>query len=446
MLPKEGELRGSRGVTKLEPKVMRLLLCLANQAGRAVDRETLIDTVWDGRAISDEALFRCVAELRKKLGDSSSAPEYVQTVHKIGYRLIAPVDRLEQSLSGRSPEPAATPSTETEAAVPGWAFPLKLDGLEILRLLGSGSMANVHLAREPALERLVAVKTFLADANADDNARRRLLREARAAARLVHPNVTTVYRVGELADGVPYIVQQYIDGPNLAELIEVEGPMNPRRALRHLRQLASALAAAHAKRIVHRDVKPANILIDSNDDRAFLSDFGLAGLQETGRGEPTRLTLAGELLGDPRFISPEQARGESVTPVCDVYSLGIVAALLLTGRYPYDESGETDPISLHLRATPRMLNTLRPDLSEEIARIVHRCLEKEPRRRPSAEQLVRLLESEIGDEATGTAVQDRNIPADIDGESPRSFRRRLQIGIAVLAIVTMAAAVWFGTN
>ena len=158
-----------------------------------------------------------------------------------------------------------------------------------------------------------------------------------------------------------------------------------------LRKIASAIAAAHANRIIHRDVKPANVLIEKGTDTPFLSDFGLAGIQETGRSAATRLTLAGEILGDPRYISPEQIKGELVTPACDVYSFGIVAIEVLTGRYAYDETDEDDAALLHVRAAPLDLAEAKPDLDRKVASLVQRCLDRAPDRRPTAEQLVRLL-------------------------------------------------------
>ena len=390
VLPLEGELRSADGVERLEPKVMRLLVCLAEQAGQAVTRDTLIDEVWDGRVVSDEALFRCVAELRKRLGDSSSAPVFVQTVHKIGYRLIAPVERAAVDRGGEGPRRTVTQDAALQS-IDGWPHPLELDGLEIIRLLGSGSMANVFLARDVALERLVAVKTFIAGQTIDDNARKRLLREARAVARFSHPHVAAVYRVGELPDGEPYIVQQYIDGANLAQILHVERKLDTDRSLHIMRSVASAVAAAHAKRIIHRDIKPANIILDAAGEHAYLTDFGLAGIQETGHDNATRLTLAGEVLGEPRYISPEQARGEPVTPASDIYSFGVVAFLMLSGRYPYDESVDPDPAMLHVRARPLDLLPLVPELTADTATLVQRCLEKTADLRPTAEQLTRLL-------------------------------------------------------
>ncbi|MBT8099863.1 MAG: protein kinase, partial [Gammaproteobacteria bacterium] len=326
--PMQGELRGPSGSQHIEPKVMKLLLCLAERHGEVVERDTLIDVVWDGRVVSDEALFRCVAELRKRLGDSRKNPRYIRTVHKIGYQLVSAVSFEDAD--------SKSVSSVDEPAILHWPHLQRFDNLEVIRHLGSGLMAHVHLARDIALERLVAIKTLRSDLNMSSNARQRFYREAKAAARLNHPNVTAIYRIGELSSDRPYIVQQFVEGKNLAELIEVEGALEIGYAISLLRELAAALAEAHHERIIHRDLKPGNILIEADSGRALLSDFGIAGIQETGRRDATQLTLAGEMLGEPRYMSPEQVRGEKATAQCDIYSYGLVAFEILSGRYAYD--------------------------------------------------------------------------------------------------------------
>ncbi len=425
VLPAEGQFRGPDGVVNVEPKVMRLLVCLASNVGQAVNHDALIADVWNDRVVSDGAVFRCIAELRKKLGDSGTKPRYVQTVHKIGYRLIEPVRALEH---GSYPKLASDFVPQEGRSVEAWEHPLQHDGLEIIRLLGKGSMAQVHLAREASLERLVAVKTLKSELTSDVNACQRFEREAQAAARLLHPNVTTVYRVGTLPDGAPYIVQQFVEGRTLAQMLEVEGELSVERAVDMFSELASALAAAHNKRIIHRDVKPGNILVEQESGRVLLTDFGIAGIQETGSTQMARLTRVGEILGDPRYISPEQARGDPLTAQCDIYSLGIVAFMLFGRRYPYEEDLAVDPATVHIKNTPQSLADIRQDLPAPITRIVQQCLQKNPSTRPTAEQVVRHL---AGEDATD--------------EKPGQMRKRsrklamFSVGIAATIVILIVA-------
>ena len=183
---------------------------------------------------------------------------------------------------------------------------------QILRLLGEGSVAQVYLARERALQRLVAIKFMKSQFAQDDTARKRFEREARSAAKIHHQNVATVHRVGSLEDQTPFIIMEYIEGRNLADALQAEGVMTIEEACHTLSQVASALAAAHEKGIVHRDVKPDNVVRERDSDRVVLTDFGIAGILETGTETITRLTQQGQLLGDPRYMSPEQL-GEALT-------------------------------------------------------------------------------------------------------------------------------------
>ena len=195
---------------------------------------------------------------------------------------------------------------------------------KIVRLLGEGAMARVYVAREAALRRLVAIKVLNSEVAEDEIARKRFERESRSAAKIRHQNVATVYRVGSLDDETPFMIMEYIEGKNLADALKAEGVMTVEQACRTLGQLASALAAAHENGIVHRDVKPENVVRERDSDRIVLTDFGIAGILETGTETITRLTKQGQLLGDPRYMSPEQLLGESVTDESDVYSLGIM--------------------------------------------------------------------------------------------------------------------------
>ncbi|HSJ06196.1 MAG TPA: serine/threonine-protein kinase, partial [Longimicrobiales bacterium] len=249
-----------------------------------------------------------------------------------------------------------------------------LPDLEILRPLGSGVTAHVHLAREPALQRLVAVKVLRPEAAADAVARRRFEREAQSAARITHPNVTAIHRVGRLPDDTPYIVMEYVEGRTVSDVMAAGGDFDLATARRLLTAVASALAAAHDRGIVHRDLRPGNVFVENRTGRAILADFGIAALLDSGSSAATRLTQAGVLVGDVRRMSPEQIRGEPVTSQSDVYSFGVLAYEMLTGHSPYRRETDAALMAAHLRQEPRRLADLLEDVDPALAGIIERCL------------------------------------------------------------------------
>jgi serine/threonine protein kinase len=263
--------------------------------------------------------------------------------------------------------------------------------LEVLRLLGSGDTANVYLAREPALQRLVAVKVLHSDLAADTVARQRFEREAQSAARISHPNVTAIYRVGRLAGDVPYMVMEHIDGRTVRDILESGTAFQYPEARSLLASVAAALCAAHDRGIVHRDVRPGNVFVENRTTRAVIGDFGIAALLESGAASAARLTGAGVKLGETRYMSPEQIRGEQVTEQSDVYAFGILAYEVLSGRGPYDAKGEAQMIAAHLQREPLKLRDLRGDIDPSVAALIERCLGKEPNRRPRAQEIALAL-------------------------------------------------------
>jgi serine/threonine protein kinase len=267
--------------------------------------------------------------------------------------------------------------------------------LRVIRLLGRGSVASVYLAREAALDRPVAVKVLSPGPSRDEKVRRRFEREARSAAKISHANVTSVYQVGRLSTGVPYFVMEYVEGRNLEDGLRAGGPMSEEDARATLAGIAAALAAAHAKEIIHRDVKPANVLRDNDTGRIVLTDFGVAAVRDTGHEDTsTRLTVQGEVLGDMRYVSPEHLQGEPLTELADVYSLGMLGYELLTLTSPYEASSNAELAAAHLRQTPTPLETLRPGTDPALANLLGRCLAKRPEHRPAAAEVARLLLAE----------------------------------------------------
>jgi eukaryotic-like serine/threonine-protein kinase len=280
--------------------------------------------------------------------------------------------------------------TETTGPDAAMLAGLKPD-LEILRQLGSGDTANVYLAREPALRRLVAVKVLRPDVAANTVARRRFEREAQSAARISHSNVTAIYRVGRLAGDVPYMVMEYIDGRTVQEILAAGSTFDLGYARGLLASIAAALAAAHERGIVHRDVRPGNVFVENRTARAVLGDFGIAALLESGAASATRLTMLGVKLGDTRYMSPEQLRGEPVTEASDMYAFGILAYEVLTGRGPYEAKGEAQMMAAHVKGEPLKLRELRADVDPAVAARVEGCLAKDPNLRPRAQEIAAAL-------------------------------------------------------
>jgi len=264
--------------------------------------------------------------------------------------------------------------------------------LKLVRILGQSSMARVFLARDTLLKRLVAVKILLENLSADPTSRKRFIREAQAAARISHPCVTPVYTVGTLGNDVPYIEMQYIESNNLAEILQSHGRFDVRATRKLLAQLAMALAAAHDSRVIHRDVKPANVLVEHDSGRVFLTDFGVAGILESGGEEVTRLTREGERLGDPTYMSPEQLRADVLTPQSDIYSLGLLGYELLTLHGPFGDADITDVAAAHIRRVPIDLHEVYPDIPADLSDVLKRCLSKKPEHRPRAKELADLFE------------------------------------------------------
>jgi serine/threonine protein kinase len=262
---------------------------------------------------------------------------------------------------------------------------------QFLRLIGVGGMGAVFLLREIALKRLVAVKVLAPSLAADASARARFTREARAAAALSHPNVVRVYAVGETAGlKLPYIVMQYVEGPSLAEWMQQHPRASERDARRVIGEVAAGLAAAHARNLLHRDVKPGNVLLEAESGRAYVADFGVSAALGSGTPDATgSLTATGHVVGTPIYMSPEQAAGEPLSPRSDVYSLGVMGYELLVGELPFKATTAMGWAAAHLRDTPTPVHNRRADLAPEVARLVDRCVAKDPAERPLAEEVSR---------------------------------------------------------
>lgn len=262
---------------------------------------------------------------------------------------------------------------------------------EILRSLGEGAMGSVFLAREPALQRLVAIKVPRRKLGSDPIVRKRFEREARAAARIKHPSAVDIHRIGHLPDGIPYLVMEYVEGRTLADVIKAEGPLPEPIALQILEQLAGALADAHSSGILHRDFRPGNVILAPDRGRAVLTDFGIAGILESASESVTRLTMTGQLLGSPAHMSPEQLSGEPLTGATDIFGLGILGYEVLTGQQPYRGETDAELAQAHLRQAPRRLTEIMPAAHPDVARLLENCLALNPAQRPAAASVARTL-------------------------------------------------------
>jgi serine/threonine protein kinase len=263
--------------------------------------------------------------------------------------------------------------------------------LEVVRRLGGGSRVAVFLARDPALQRLVAVKVLLPARARQEKARARFFREARAVARISHPNVVALYRIGTLPGNVPYVVMRYIRGHSLAERLAEHGPLPAAEGLAILEGVAAALEAAHARDILHRDLNPSNVLLDETSGQALLTDFGLALLLENGGDADDRLTTQGRVVGNLRYLSPEQLRGAEPSARADIWGFGVLAWEVLTGRGPFDAAGLRDQVQASLASEPADLAVERPDLPAPTVAMLARCLAKDPAARVDAAELARFL-------------------------------------------------------
>ena len=237
--------------------------------------------------------------------------------------------------------------------------------------IGTGGMATVYLAQDVILERPVAVKVLRLDFHTNEAAMRRFQREAQSATQLVHPNIVSVYDVGE-EDGTNYIVMEYVEGTDLKEYIRERGPLPPREAVRSMTQIVSAIELAHQNRIIHRDIKPQNILID-REGNVKITDFGIAiALSETS------LTQTNTLLGSVHYLSPEQARGGMATIRSDIYALGIVLYELLVGEVPFEGESAVSIALKHFQEPLPRISQMLPTVPQSLENVVLKATAKEP--------------------------------------------------------------------
>ncbi len=310
--------------------------------------------------------------------------------------------------------------------------------------LGSGGMSTVYLAQDEVLDRPVAIKLLHREISQEPDQLERFRREARTAARLSHPNLVSVIDAGE-DEGRPYIVFEYVDGETLKHTIEREHGLSVDEALAYAIEIGRGLIAAHGRKLVHRDIKPQNVLIDS-DGRARVTDFGIARSLE-GKG----MTATGRVLGTTDYVSPEQAMGEEVDERSDVYSLGVVLYEMLTGDVPYHAETQVGVAMKHVNEPMPDVLARRPEASAAVAAVIDRATAKDARDRyDSVGEMVRDLEATLEIEAArggGTSGEATTVLDSV----PRSRRRlggrrvsRAGILMAIVGAGLIAAALIFG--
>ena len=303
-----------------------------------------------------------------------------------------------------------------------------LAGYRIENLLGRGGMSSVYLAEHLRLQRNVALKLLAPDLAHDERFRERFLRESKLAASLDHPNVVPIYDADE-ADGVLYIAMRWVEGTDLRELLRRDRPLDHRRAVAIVTQAAAGLDAAHRRGLVHRDVKPGNLLI-GEDDHVYVSDFGLTKQASSQSG----LTATGQLVGTVDYVAPEQIQGQPVDARTDIYSLTCVLYEALVGAKPFEKDTEVATIWAHIQDPPPAPSAARPDLPKGLDAVIARGMAKRPDERyATCRELVEAARHELG-------VSSGEIPMP-PAVAARRFDRRVLAGAAALVGAVAVVAV-----
>jgi serine/threonine-protein kinase len=324
-----------------------------------------------------------------------------------------------------------------------------IGGYRIESLIGRGGMSVVYLAEDAHLHRRVALKFLAPELVADEKFQERFVRESRLAASLEHPNIVTVYDARE-ADGQLYLAMRYVAGTDLKRLIAAEGPFDPARTISIIAQAASALDAANAEGLIHRDVKPGNILIaprtsPDGRDRVYLADFGLTKRASSDSG----ITATGQFVGTLDYAAPEQFEGRTLDGRADVYSLGCVLYECLTGEVPFPRENQAALVYAHLNAPPPKVTTLRPELPPAIDAVVARAMAKQADDRyATAGELAAAAADALGVQAVAPVTPSTPVPRGAPAGSRPSRNRVVAIGagVVVLALVIGVVVANRGNN
>ena len=273
----------------------------------------------------------------------------------------------------------------------------------VLRKIGSGGMADVWLAEDSHLQRQVALKVLHSRFAQDREFVERFRREAESAASLHHPNVVAVFDRGDV-DGTYYIAMQYLQGRSLKQLIDIG--LTPAQSVYLIRQVLEGARFAHRNGVVHRDLKPHNVIVD-DEGKAVVTDFGIA------RAGVSEITQTGSVMGTPHYLSPEQAQGEEVTPVSDLYSIGVILYEALAGRVPFEGESAVAVAMKQVSQAPQRPSSINPEVSPALDAVVMRALEKSPGDRfQSADAFIAALDNALkaGDELSGGTAAFAPLP------------------------------------
>jgi len=302
-------------------------------------------------------------------------------------------------------------------------------GYAVERTIGQGGFAAVYLVRDLTLKRPLAVKVLSPDLLLSATALERFRREAETIAQLSHPHIVPLHFIGNAPD-IFYLAMEFVDGESLADRLEREGRIPVEDAARILREVASALDLAHRRGVVHRDIKPHNVLLERDSGRSLVTDFGIARTAEN-----SSLTASGMVVGTPTYMSPEQVVGDKVDHRADIYALGIVGYEMLAGKPPFGGSTPTEVLMKRVATPAELVERARPEAPPVLAEVVNRCLQQNPDRRyQTAGEIVRAL-------GGATPVSGGHSTAEMV-RGTRRARRQLMLTLGGVAVVAAAAGLW----